>query len=194
MNLPDYSKGMDWISKAANQEYKPAQEFLQNLHEERKNYLLKIKSWLDPNKAANSNNRLWLSFYDEAIEIAQQVEGGTVLPFVADKMIEDKRLALNKAMVAAKPNIVNLNCSLEFYNPILNINQHRDEAITIDYTNSTVNGIQATFSDTLISWQAQGKSYSGETRLYHFSINRLSGFYNTDGGWSGHCAPAQRQF
>ena len=153
----------------------------------RKNYQANIKAWLDPFKSVNAKNLPWQEFYKEAIEIAQEVKNGKIEPQIADKMIEDKRLALNQSMDKAKR--VTLNCTSMKMSS--SNKQLPDSPVTIDFTKSTVNGVSATINEDTISWATSTKEI--------IIINRLSGFISIGTDQfpaliTGHCAPAQRQF
>ena len=96
---------------------------------------------------------------------------------------------------SSAPKILTLNCILNAINSGSFTIPETQVALTIDYTNSTVNGYKAQIYENEIRWDS--KATDGST--FHVTLNRLSGFIGYGDEEfatirSGHCTPATRQF
>ena len=152
-----------------------------------------VRSWLAPFIEKNPGNPDIAAFYEEAIATARNVDAGRLAPQTANKIIEEKRIRLNRQLAAkgmhsvtadAAPDILELNCTVT-----LPDGRQRTSLLTIDYVNATVNGSKAAFDEKEIRW-TQTESV-GTTEL-HQTLNRTSGFYSIGTGeftglWTGHC-------
>jgi hypothetical protein len=145
-----------------------------------------IESWLGPMREKFPADSPWQGFYNYAISVAKDVDSLKISKEEGNKLIEDRRLKINQEIASASsPKVTTLNCTL-----ILNNGQRSDIPLTLDYTNSTVNGFKAQIQETDIYWS------SGE---YRNSLNRLSGFINITSEklhnpLSGKCVHAEKKF
>jgi len=155
-------------------------------------YQKQIESWLDPFKSSYTADSPWWGFYSYAIAEAKDVDSGKISEQEAAKMIDERRLKLNQEIASTSvPKLATLNCLLVSGN-----GEQNEIGLTIDYTNMQVNGYKAEFHENVIRWSIPATN--GSTKFYE-SLNRLSGFYNSGSDqfpslWTGHCAPATKQF
>lgn len=155
-----------------------------------KRYENYIESWLAPSKPNYPANSPWWGFYSDAIATAKDVDSGKLSDESAWKLIDERRLKFNQELAAlSAPKLVTLNCAMTGKD-----GRQVEKALTIDYTNTQVNGQKAEFYENEIHW-----STNNGTTNYYFTLNRLSGFLNASsdrfpGVWAGRCAPATKQF
>jgi hypothetical protein len=146
------------------------------------------KSLAESSKAWPSDSPYW-TYYTYAMQVAQDMGDGKISRDSADQLIEAKRKEVNAQVAAlSAPKTAILNCAFHFDG-----GPDFERPFTINYTNGTVNGFKANFTETEIRWESTSK----DGIAMRFVLNRTSGtMYTSDQNTfiQAHCAPAVKQF
>lgn len=142
----------------------------------------------ESSKSWPSDSPYW-AYYTYAMQVAQDMGDGKISQDTADRLIEKKRQeTIDRIAALTAPKTALLNCVFH-----VDGNPDFERPYTIDYTNTTVNGFKANFSETEIRWESTSK----DGTAMRYVLNRTSGtMYAGDQQYviQGHCSPAVKQF